>query len=149
MVIFKATWFPFAASVSLTIVDAFLSISDPLFLKWIITSAESNYPLWYGFTLVVSALIVSWIKFVVIVRSDFYGMMAYLDVQSILTNVIYRKMLKLSASAKVKYSAGEIVNLLSTDVERIRAFWYNLLDFFYSPIIVSFCLSFESETYNC
>uniref|UniRef100_A0A914Z5P9 ABC transmembrane type-1 domain-containing protein n=1 Tax=Panagrolaimus superbus TaxID=310955 RepID=A0A914Z5P9_9BILA len=49
-------------------------------------------------------------------------------------------MLKLSASAKVKYSAGEVVNLLSTDVERIRNFWYNLLDFVYTPLIIVLCL---------
>uniref|UniRef100_A0A914QS43 ABC transmembrane type-1 domain-containing protein n=1 Tax=Panagrolaimus davidi TaxID=227884 RepID=A0A914QS43_9BILA len=137
-VLFKCTWFTFTAGVLLTAVFAFITISDPLFLKLIINAAENNYPLWYGFTLVFTAMIISWAKFSIMCRSDFYGLLAYLDVQSILMNVVYQKMLKLSASAKVKYSAGEVVNLLSTDVERIRNFWYNLLDFIYAPLIVSF-----------
>uniref|UniRef100_A0A914QLM1 ABC transmembrane type-1 domain-containing protein n=1 Tax=Panagrolaimus davidi TaxID=227884 RepID=A0A914QLM1_9BILA len=143
-VLFKCTWFAFTAGVLLKASFAFITISDPLFLKLIINAAENNYPLWYGFTLVFTAMIISWAKFSIVCRSDFYGSLGYLDVQSILINVIYQKMLKLSASAKVKYSAGEVVNLLSTDVERIRYFWFNLFDFFYTPLIVS-CHKFLSS----
>uniref|UniRef100_A0A914XXJ9 ABC transmembrane type-1 domain-containing protein n=1 Tax=Panagrolaimus superbus TaxID=310955 RepID=A0A914XXJ9_9BILA len=73
-------------------------------------------------------------------RSDFYTVLAYMDVQTILTNIVYQKMLKLSSAAKIKYSAGEAVNLVFTDVERISSFWYNLLDFVYSPIMIIVCL---------
>uniref|UniRef100_A0AC34GZI1 Uncharacterized protein n=1 Tax=Panagrolaimus sp. ES5 TaxID=591445 RepID=A0AC34GZI1_9BILA len=49
-------------------------------------------------------------------------------------------MLKISASARIKYSTGEIINLLSTDVERIRTFWFYMFDFVYTPIMISICL---------
>uniref|UniRef100_A0A914QLQ8 P-loop containing nucleoside triphosphate hydrolase protein n=1 Tax=Panagrolaimus davidi TaxID=227884 RepID=A0A914QLQ8_9BILA len=140
-VLAKCTWFHFSAGCLLTFFDVLLTLADPIFLKLIISSVENNYPLWYGFTLVVVYSFFTWLKLVGMARSIFYTLLAYMDVQSILLNVIYRKMIKLSLSAKTRYSAGEVINLLTTDIERIQMVWFNLLDFIYSPLMILFCLT--------
>uniref|UniRef100_A0A915DNB5 Multidrug resistance-associated protein 1 n=1 Tax=Ditylenchus dipsaci TaxID=166011 RepID=A0A915DNB5_9BILA len=45
-------------------------------------------------------------------------------------------MLKLSPAAKSRYSAGEIVNLATTDVQRVRLCWFQLRDFIYCPLMM-------------
>jgi hypothetical protein len=45
-------------------------------------------------------------------------------------------MLRLSAFGRSKYSAGEIINLLTTDVMRIRFLYWQLRDFIYCPFMV-------------
>jgi len=45
-------------------------------------------------------------------------------------------MLRLSAAARSRYSAGEVLNLLTTDVQRVRLFWFQLRDYIYCPFMI-------------
>uniref|UniRef100_A0A914D011 ABC transmembrane type-1 domain-containing protein n=1 Tax=Acrobeloides nanus TaxID=290746 RepID=A0A914D011_9BILA len=62
-----------------------------------------------------------------------------MNAKSVLMNIIFDKMLKLSPAARAKTSAGEFVNMVTTDVNRIRFFWFRLNEFIYSPLNIGFC----------
>ena len=134
----KSTSFFFIAAVLITIIFATIVIADPIFLKIIVDSVENNYPLWFSLGLVVFIGVLSVVRFSILARMDFYGALGYLDIQNILANVVYEKAMKLALSSRTKYSTGEIVNLLSTDVERVRTFWFMLTHYIYAPYSVSF-----------
>lgn len=58
-------------------------------------------------------------------------------------------MLRLSPAAKSRYSAGELMNIVTTDVQRIRMFWFQLRDFLYCPMMVNvkFCAAFSNKNF--
>ena len=133
----KSTVFFVLAGGIIAIIFGLVVMADPLFLKVVVDSVEKNYPLWFCLGLVGVITVVTIIRFSLIARSDFYVLLGYLNVQSILMNAIYAKVMKLAASSRNKYSAGEVVNLLSTDADRVRNFWFLLEDYVYAPFMVS------------
>jgi len=137
----KSTGFFLAAGSTIAMIFGVVVMVDPIFLKIAVDSVERNYPLWFCMGFVVSITVVTTIRFSLIARSDFYGLLGYLNVQSILMNVIYAKAMKLSASSRNKYSAGEVVNLLSTDADRVRNFWFLLEDYIYAPFMIIACFT--------
>lgn len=42
----------------------------------------------------------------------------------------------MSSAAKSRYSAGEVLNLITTDVQRLREFWFDIRDLIYCPFMV-------------
>lgn len=46
----------------------------------------------------------------------------------------------LSSAARSRYSAGEILNIVTTDVQRLRNFWWSSRDILYCPLMVSVAL---------
>lgn len=51
------------------------------------------------------------------------------------------KLLKLSSGARSRNSTGEIMNFITTDVDRIRIFWFQIRNLVYCPLMV-FCIVF-------
>ena len=132
----KSNSFFTLAAVFIAWLGASMMIFNPIFLKIVVDSVQNDYPLWFCIGLVVAIVIFSLALFSSSTRCDFYSLLCYQDVQSILINVIYQKALKLSSSSRVRYSAGEIINLISTDVDRIKNFWFMLQHYIYSPTMV-------------
>uniref|UniRef100_A0AC34Q480 ABC transmembrane type-1 domain-containing protein n=1 Tax=Panagrolaimus sp. JU765 TaxID=591449 RepID=A0AC34Q480_9BILA len=106
----------------------------------VVDAVESDYPAWFCCGLVVVVGFTSLCAFCVATRCDFYGLMTYINVRSILMNAVYVKALKLSSASRNKYSAGEIINLITTDVERIRNFWFILQEYIYVPVMIIYCM---------
>lgn len=65
---------------------------------------------------------------------------AGLGCRSSLTSLLFQKSLILSAESKSKYATGEIVNLVSTDVDRIQQLTQNIQTLFVAPIELILCL---------
>uniref|UniRef100_A0A7E4UZL6 ABC transporter domain-containing protein n=1 Tax=Panagrellus redivivus TaxID=6233 RepID=A0A7E4UZL6_PANRE len=121
----------FCASVS--------ALSDPFMVQYLVNAVENNYPLWYLMTAVICSGIFMEMRFLLSARVSYYAVRGNLDVWQALCSEVYRKMLILSSAAKVKYSAGAVVNLLTTDVDRVKSFWYWIPDYFYAPTMVILC----------
>lgn len=134
----KSTAFFIIAGILITIIHNIIVMADPIFLKIVVDSVEKGYPLWFSLGLILFIAIATMFRFSMLTRADFYGLLGYLNIQSILMNIIYAKAIKLPSSSRIKYSGGELVNLISTDVERIRLSWFALQDYFYAPFMVSF-----------
>ncbi|KAM9942610.1 hypothetical protein ACTFIT_005997 [Dictyostelium discoideum] len=70
-----------------------------------------------------------------------FGMITSSQVKSCLTCLIFEKSLKLSNSAKVKYNAAKITNLISIDVDNFsNFFWSNSVEIFFQPFQLIFLL---------
>lgn len=65
---------------------------------------------------------------------------AGLGCRSSLTSLLFQKSLILSAESKSKYATGDIVNLVSTDVDRIQQITQNIQTIVVAPIELILCL---------
>ncbi|KAK6462759.1 P-loop containing nucleoside triphosphate hydrolase protein [Scheffersomyces coipomensis] len=63
-----------------------------------------------------------------------------LGCRSSLTSLIYQKSLKLSAESKMKTSSGDIINLMSVDVNRIQNVTQNLSILVLAPLDIILCI---------
>lgn len=63
-----------------------------------------------------------------------------LKVQAALTVVVYRKALRLSNTARISHSSGEIINYMSVDVQRITDFLWYLHQVWIVPLQVTLAL---------
>lgn len=144
----KSNWFFTLAGAVMAWLAASIMIFNPIFLKIIVDSVEKGYPLWFCIGLVIVTVIVSVGTFSLCTRCDFYALLAYQDVQSILVNIIYKKVVSLSNTSRVKYSAGEIINLIATDVDKIREFWSTLQQYVYAPVMVKLII-ISINKYKC
>uniref|UniRef100_A0A914CXJ8 Uncharacterized protein n=2 Tax=Acrobeloides nanus TaxID=290746 RepID=A0A914CXJ8_9BILA len=136
----RTTWVPLLASFVLTLLMLPLHLVNPLFLTWIIDSVTNHQPFWFSVLIVVLMFITRVLNECLFTKRDLYGLEAYMNAKTVLMNIIFDKMLKISPAARAKTSAGEFVNLITTDVERIRYYWYNLSDFVYETINITICI---------
>ncbi|CAK9437436.1 uncharacterized protein LODBEIA_P18140 [Lodderomyces beijingensis] len=63
-----------------------------------------------------------------------------LDVRSSLISLMYQKSLVLSSEAKLKTSSGDIINLMSVDINRIQSMLQNLSILVLAPFDIILCL---------
>ncbi|KAL6450086.1 BPT1 Bile pigment transporter 1 [Candida maltosa Xu316] len=63
-----------------------------------------------------------------------------LNCRSSLTSLVYQKALKLSNESKMKTSSGDIINLLSVDVNRIQNVLMNLSTLVLAPVDIVLCV---------
>uniref|UniRef100_A0A915DLA1 Uncharacterized protein n=1 Tax=Ditylenchus dipsaci TaxID=166011 RepID=A0A915DLA1_9BILA len=90
----------------------------------IVVSVENSYPLWCSISALCCLFAMDLFNKTLYARRDVMSFISYLN------------MLKLSPAAKSRYSAGEIVNLATTDVQRVRLCWFQLRDFIYCPLMM-------------
>ena len=91
----------------------------PLLFKEILAFASTEQPMWKGVFYAVLIVMVTSFQTVTL-GSYFYKMYDItIGVRSALIAAIYRKSLKISVSGKKDTTTGEIVNLMSVDVNRI------------------------------
>ncbi|CAH8873035.1 unnamed protein product [Trichobilharzia szidati] len=82
--------------------------------------SKPEAPLWQGYFIATSMLLMQIIS-VFLSQKGFYSCLSLgISVRSALTSAVYRKSLRLSSEARAEYTTGELVNLLSVDVNRIK-----------------------------
>ncbi|KAL2324606.1 hypothetical protein Fmac_023664 [Flemingia macrophylla] len=114
--------------------------SGPLLLNSFILVAEGNESFKYeGFVLAVSLFFAKTIESLSQRQWYFRCRLIGLKVRSLLTAVIYRKQLRLSNSARLMHSGGEIMNYVTVDAYRIGEFPY----WFHQTWSTSFQLCFS------
>ncbi|KAJ3132928.1 hypothetical protein HK100_004842 [Physocladia obscura] len=106
----------------------------PYFVQWILDFATKKYSANNGFTDVVADPIGKGLGLVFgllltqILGSFFSNhfiqesAVSAISLRTMMTSVIYRKSLKLASSARQEFSAGNVVNLISTDTNRVEVF---------------------------
>lgn len=127
--------FYFQASTALTLIEAFglefaagsilkfgndiLTFASPMLLKFIINFAESGDHMWKGI-FYACVLLLSTSTQTIFLGRYFYVMYAVgVRIKSSLTSAIYRKSLRVSSTSKKDTTTGEVVNLMSVDVQRV------------------------------
>ena len=117
----------FVGSVLKFVHDVMIFMS-PYVLKLIIQFARSDDPTWigvyYSFLLFATACIQT-----LLLSKYFYKMYIIgMKVRATLTNAVYKKSLKTSASANDEATTGELVNLMSVDIQRMVDLMVSILN---------------------
>lgn len=105
-----------------------------------------NGQLWYGFALAGTLFAASQLRSLLLNTTATMMYRLSVQVQSLLTAVVYAKTLRLSAGARRARSTGEIANLLAIDVERFQALIPMLQLFLGAPLTVAISLYLLFQT---
>ncbi|KAI1703364.1 ABC transporter transmembrane region domain-containing protein [Ditylenchus destructor] len=115
---------------------ALFQLGLSIFLWSIVDSVKNSKPLWFSVMALVCMSAIDLSSKALYARRDVMSFLSFCNIRLALITAIFNKMLRLSASAKSRYSAGEILNIVTTDVSRVRNFWFNLRDFIYCPLMI-------------
>ncbi|KAH9635556.1 hypothetical protein HF086_003170 [Spodoptera exigua] len=109
----------FLFAVFLKVIHDVLIFVSPQLLKLIIGFIEGDDPVWKGYLYAVSMFLCC------VIQSLFLGQyfinlsVISVQIKNALCSVVYKKALSLSNAARKECTTGEIVNLLSTDVDKV------------------------------
>ncbi|GAB6030102.1 Multidrug resistance-associated protein 1 [Chamberlinius hualienensis] len=119
--------------------DLFLFV-NPTILDMLIDYVGSDEPLWKGLLYACLMLATSVINLVLMGRSSHFVYLVSMRIRSTLIATVYRKALRLSNSARKRYTLGDIVNLMAVDVQRLAdvAIYFNLI--WTAPVQISVAL---------
>ena len=118
-----------------------LSYIFRLFIGYI-SSPVSSEPVWHGYLIAVAFFIVSMIQS--FFSNHYFAIMwkVGMNIRTSLISAIYRKSLKLDNTAKRDRTTGEIVNLMSVDVQRIALMIPFVNNVWSDPLFIIICLYF-------
>ncbi|KAI1701313.1 ABC transporter domain-containing protein [Ditylenchus destructor] len=131
------TWESLIAACAIVPFAALFRFSGSIFLWSIVNSVENSKPLWFSITALVCMFAIDFFNKTLLARRDVMSFISYCNIRLTLITAIFNKMLRLSSAAKSRYSAGEVLNIVTTDVQRVRIFWFQLRDFIYCPLMIA------------
>lgn len=108
------------SAVFFAICDDVLSFVQPQLLRLLIRFFNEDQPIIIGFLVALGLFLVSIIETALYNKFFILIYEAALGTKSSLMTLIYQKALNLSPESKKSYSTGEIVNMMSVDVNRIQ-----------------------------
>ena len=132
----------FLAGSLLKLVHDLLIYIPPYILKRIIAFAKGEEEMWKGIVYACILLITATVQTIVLGRY-FYDMYAVgIKIRSSVISSIYSKSLKVSPSGKKEATTGEVVNLMSVDVQRMVDLmpYFNML--WSAPLQIVLCITF-------
>ena len=133
-------WDLFIGHFLILLAIAALVMAPPL-LKWLLQFIKDTpEPTWHGFIIVFLMFFTSCFQSIVGINGFGKQLNTSLKVRAGLTSVIYRKALRLKNSVRKERTVGEIVNLMSTDTEKIREvlMWSDI--FWSTPLEIAFAI---------
>ena len=126
----------------LKLIHDLLIFIPPYILKRIIQFAKGDEEMWKGIVYAFILLITATVQSIALSRY-FYDMYAVgIRIRSSIISAIYTKSLKVSPSGKKDATTGEVVNLMSVDVQRMVDLmpYFNML--WSAPLQIILCLTF-------
>ncbi|TGZ64921.1 hypothetical protein CRM22_006127 [Opisthorchis felineus] len=123
------------------LISTLLNYASPIFLGFLLRFlASTDRPDWEGYLIAIATILLSLAALVCDQRGFYRSLTLGISLRSVLTSAIYRKSLRLSSESRAKYTTGELLNLLSVDVNRImESFMFSFLTW---TAIIQFILSF-------
>ncbi|GFR66633.1 LOW QUALITY PROTEIN: multidrug resistance-associated protein 1 [Elysia marginata] len=98
-----------------------LQFSGPFLLKGLILQVQtSTYPDWVSYVLALGLLLSSWIQTIFYHQHYHLAMTSGLRMKTALMSAVYKKSLRLDTTAQRSTTAGEVVNLMAVDCQRIQ-----------------------------
>uniref|UniRef100_A0A1I8B942 Multidrug resistance-associated protein n=1 Tax=Meloidogyne hapla TaxID=6305 RepID=A0A1I8B942_MELHA len=122
--------FSFFGAIFYKIIHDLLQFAPPKLLDLLlqfIETPEAN--IWNGIGIAICMFLLNFIQSMFIHQYFHIMFRVGMNIRSILTSAIYKKALLLSSSARTKRTIGEIVNLMTVDIQRFQdmASWINFL----------------------
>ncbi|CAJ0955155.1 unnamed protein product, partial [Mesorhabditis belari] len=120
-----------------------LQFAAPELLKQLITFIQSkNQPMWVGIAIASLMFIVALIQSMIL-HQYFHGMFRLgMNIRSVLTSAVYKKALSLSNNARKTRTVGEIVNLMTVDIQRFQDMTTFVMLFWSAPLQVLLSIYF-------
>lgn len=121
--LFRAFWQEFLITGSFRLFAMCVQFLNPLLLDYLLTHiSEPNVNKWEGISYGVGMFTVMFVFSLANNQHEFRISVLAMKIRSALTMAIYQKTLLLSSTGRNVYATGEIVNLMSSDCERIFEF---------------------------
>lgn len=117
--ILKAYGSQIATAALLKLLPDIFIFYTPILLKNIIGYAQSDEQLWKGILYSLGLLFLTSLKSILETKTSYEMYLIGIRMKSSLTSLIYRKSLRISPQGKADSTSGEIVNLMSVDVQAI------------------------------
>ena len=134
-IIIKAFWPNLLISSILRLITSALTFASPLLLGCIITFIETPAePNWRGTLYAGGLFLLSLTQSILDSREQYLTSLNVMRIRTCLTSAIYRKTLRLSNQGRKRYTTGEIVNLMSTDTQRVSDLVQNVNSIWASPL---------------
>ncbi|ULT79395.1 hypothetical protein L3Y34_010196 [Caenorhabditis briggsae] len=141
--LFKTYKFSLIAGATFKLMFDMIQFFAPHLLKQLIKFIEDKtQPLWIGVSIVCIMFLSSLLQSMVV--HQYYHTMFRLGmhVRSVLTSAVYAKALNLSNEARKGKSTGEIVNLMSVDIQKIQDMAPTMMLFWSAPLQIILAIFF-------
>lgn len=120
--LFKAFWRPLVVIVIFKFVASFMTFVNPFILDKLISFMSSDDPIWIGFGFAIAMFSSACLESILNNQYEYLIYVLAMRVRSALTLTIYKKALTLSTAGRKNFTTGEIVNLMSVDIQKVIEF---------------------------
>ncbi|CAD5111037.1 DgyrCDS388 [Dimorphilus gyrociliatus] len=118
-----------------------LGFLGPLLLNWLVIFMEKpNEPRWHGYIYAAGLFITAFLTALLTSHFNYLVTVVSLKMRASLISSIYAKSLKTSTVSLSKFNTGQIVNYMSTDVDRIVNFCISFHQFWSLPFQIAVSL---------
>ncbi|XP_046577414.1 multidrug resistance-associated protein 1-like [Haliotis rubra] len=145
-ILWRTFWFDVLQFQLWRLVSDLIKFVSPLILGLLITfTTDKTIPTWKGYVLCAILSFTTLTKTVFSQASWYQGRKVALRISAVTISAIYRKSLKMSNKAKKESTIGEIVNLMSVDVEHLRTFIFYIWESWSQPlkVVISLYLLYQ------
>ncbi|KAJ3413134.1 hypothetical protein HDV05_008472 [Chytridiales sp. JEL 0842] len=122
--IVKMFFWQFAPLGLIKLASDLCSVFSPLFVKYIIQYAlpTNNSPIGEGIGLIIGLFLLQILATLLLNNYFQASIVVGISLRTSLTTTIYRKSLRLTSAARQEFNSGRVINLVSTDANRIEMF---------------------------
>ncbi|VDM94999.1 unnamed protein product [Thelazia callipaeda] len=135
-------WTIFAGAAMKFIFDLLNFVSPQLLSALITFIDDMKRPFWMGIAISLSMFFVAALQSMILHQYFHKMFMLGVDIRSVLTNAVYVKALVLSNSARKSRTVGEIVNLMSVDIQRFQDITSFIMLFWSAPFQILLAVYF-------
>ncbi|KAL3103423.1 hypothetical protein niasHS_002609 [Heterodera schachtii] len=135
-------WPSFGAAFCKITYDLLNFVAPFLLSKLIAFTEDHSQPLWRGIAIALSMLFVSLIQSMFLHQYFHVMFRLGMNVKSVLSSTVYRKAILLSNEARKTRTIGEIVNIMSVDIQRFQDMTPFVMLFWSAPLQVVLALFF-------
>uniref|UniRef100_A0A158Q7H0 Multidrug resistance-associated protein 1 n=1 Tax=Elaeophora elaphi TaxID=1147741 RepID=A0A158Q7H0_9BILA len=139
----KTYFWTISAGAAMKFVFDILNFVSPQLLSALISYIEDRKrPLWMGFAISFAMFAVALVQSMILHQYFHKMFILGMNVRSVLTNAVYVKALMLSNTARKNRTVGEIVNLMSVDVQRFQDIASFVMLFWSAPFQILLAIYF-------
>ncbi|KAK5969866.1 Multidrug resistance-associated protein 1 [Trichostrongylus colubriformis] len=141
--LFQTYKFSFISGALLKLTFDLLQFVAPALLRYLISFIQSrDQPLWFGICIASGMFIVAMIQSMILHQYFHLMFRLGMNIRSVLTSAVYSKAMHLSNNARKNRTTGEIVNLMSVDIQRLQDMTTFVMLFWSAPLQVILSIVF-------
>ncbi|XGW32574.1 hypothetical protein V3C99_017265 [Haemonchus contortus] len=141
--LFQTYKFSFISGALLKLTFDLLQFVAPALLRYLISFIQNHeQPLWIGISIASTMFIVAVVQSMILHQYFHLMFRLGMNIRSVLTSAVYSKAMNLSNNARKNRTTGEIVNLMSVDIQRLQDMTTFVMLFWSAPLQVILSIVF-------